>query len=407
VSPAHGARGALTPGTWLEVLAAFTRLGVSCFGGPVAHLAFFREEFVVRRRWLDETAYAELVALCQLLPGPASSQVGVSIGLLRAGYCGGLAAWVGFTLPSALLLTAFAYGVVGIHGAPAQGVLHGLRLAAAAIVAQAVWGMARAHCGSWRRGLIAAVAAATVMGVGSSLGQLAAIAVGALAGMLWCRAADPAANVAPAAVVTRRVGLGALGVHAGLMLALPLLRELGRSQTLAVVDAFYRSGALVFGGGHVVLPLLRQAFVGPGWVSDETFLNGYGAAQAVPGPLFSFAAYLGALVGPRGWAGAALGLVSIYVPGLLVLVGVLPFWHGFRRRSAVRAALVGVNAAVVAMLAVTLYTPIWTTSVHTPGDLVVVLVGLLLLTVWRRPPLLVVALSALAGLVLPHGLPGH
>lgn len=392
----------LKPGSALEVLLAFLKLGVTCFGGPIAHIGYFRDEFVLRRRWLDEHAYANLVGLCQFLPGPASSQVGFSIGLMRAGYLGGLAAWSGFTLPSALALVLFAYGEAALRGPVGAGLLHGLKLVAVAIVAQAVWGMSRSLCHDRERASIAAIAALIILLSPSSIAQIGAILVGGVAGLCLFRGAPSAPAGQSAEPVSRRVGLAALTAFFLLLAGLPLLRGFGFSQGAALFDAFYRSGALVFGGGHVVLPLLREAFVSPGWVSDDAFLAGYGAAQAVPGPLFTFAAYLGAVVKPppHGLAGAALGLVGIFLPGLLIVSGMLPFWDRFRRWAPAQALMHGVNAAVVGLLGAALYTPVWTSSVHTSGDFGVALVGFVLLTVWRAPPLIVVAFSALAGIVL-------
>jgi chromate transporter len=389
-------------GSPLEVLRVFLKLGLSSFGGPIAHIGYFREEFVVRRRWLDERAFVDLVALCQFLPGPASSQVGFSIGLMRAGYAGGLAAWLGFTLPSAILLVLFAYGAGSLSGPVGTGVLHGLKLVAVAIVSQAVWGMARTLCPDRERAAIAVGAALIILFSGSSLSQIASILLGGIAGLWLCRAALPAEHGHFAVPVSRSVGLAALIAFFVLLLGLPLLQRLQLWQGIAVFDAFYRSGALVFGGGHVVLPLLRDAFVPPGWVSDDAFLAGYGAAQAVPGPLFTFAAYLGAIVdaNPRGLAGALLGLFGIFLPGILILLGTLPFWEGFRKRAGAQAVMRGINAAVVGVLGAALYNPVWTSSVKTPGDFGVALAGFVLLTVWRVPPLAVVILGALGGVVL-------
>ena len=400
-----GSRDAATRpgrGSALEVLRVFLKLGVTSFGGPIAHIGYFRDEFVVRRRWLDEPTYADLVALCQFLPGPASSQVGFSIGLMRAGYPGGLAAWAGFTLPSALLLVLFAYGATQWQGSPWVGILHGLKLVAVAIVAQAVWGMARTLCPDRTRASIALAAAVLTLSVASSMAQIAAIAFGGIAGWWFCRA-DAAPPVRALTLpVSRRAGVIALLVFAVLLVALPLLREWVPSPLIAHVDAFYRSGALVFGGGHVVLPLLRDAVVRPGWVSEDAFLAGYGAAQAVPGPLFTFAAYLGAVIRPAGFGvlGAALGLAAIFLPGLLILLGILPFWESFRQHLGAQALMRGVNAAVVGLLGAALYAPLWTSAVKTTGDFGVVLVGFVLLTAWRAPPFLIVILSALGGMVL-------
>jgi len=389
-------------GSALEVLRVFLRLGLSSFGGPIAHIGYFRDEFVTRRRWLDEQAYADLVALCQFLPGPASSQVGFSIGLMRAGYAGGLAAWTGFTLPSAIALLLFAYGVGSLGGPVGTGLLHGLKLVAVAIVAQAVWGMARSLCPDRERASIAAVAALIILFSPSSPAQIAAILLGAIAGLILCRAAPAPAEGHVAMPVSRGAGVIALAAFSILLACVLLLAGRLPSQGFDLFAAFYRSGALVFGGGHVVLPLLREAFVSPGWIGDDAFLAGYGAAQAVPGPLFTFSAYLGALVTPQphGVAGAVLGLFGIFLPGILILVGTLPFWDTFRRRSGAQAAMRGVNAAVVGLLGAALYDPVWTSSVKAPGDFAIALVGFVLLVAWRAPPLIVVLVSACGGIAL-------
>jgi chromate transporter len=383
-----------------EVLRVFLKLGLTSFGGPIAHIGYFREELVVRRRWIEEAPFSDLVALCQFLPGPASSQVGFSLGLIRAGYWGGLAAWTGFTLPSAILLTAFAYGAGALGGPMSAGVIHGLKLVAVAIVAQAVWGMARTLCPDRQRASIAC-AAAGIMLLSTSFGaQIGTIALGGIAGLWLCKTSAPPATASLGASVSRRVGVICLTTFFVLLAVLPLL---GNARPgVALFDAFYRSGALVFGGGHVVLPLLSQAFVTPGWVNQDAFLAGYGAAQAVPGPLFTFAAFLGAVAGtsPRGVAGAAVGLAGIFLPGVLILLGTLPFWDAFRRRIGAQAAMLGINAAVVGLLGAALYSPLWISSVKLPGDLALVLVGFVLLSAWRAPPLLVVILGALGGMAL-------
>jgi chromate transporter len=402
---------ALQTGSLLEVLLAFLKLGLTSFGGPIAHLGYFRQEFVQRRGWLEEEAYADLVGLCQFLPGPASSQVGFSIGLMRAGFAGALAAWVGFTLPSALALVLFASGAGALGGVAGSGLLHGLKLVAVAVIAQAVWGMARNLCPDRERATIAVVAALIVLFSASSIAQIAAIALGGLAGLWFCRA-GPANMVGHMAVpVSRKTGLAALAAFFLILLGLPLLNGLGLSHGTGLFEAFYRSGALVFGGGHVVLPLLRDSFVTSGFVSDDVFLAGYGAAQAVPGPLFTFAAYLGFVAEPSphglmsGLLGAFLGLVAIFLPGMLILVGTLPFWDAFRRRTGAQAVMRGVNAAVVGLLGAALYTPVWTNSVGTPTDFAIALAGFVLLTVWRTPPLIVVILGAVAGMVLAQAAP--
>ena len=389
-------------GNALEVLRVFLKLGLSSFGGPIAHIGYFREEFVTRRRWLDEQAYADLVALCQFLPGPASSQVGFSIGLMRAGYLGGLAAWTGFTLPSAIMLLLFAYGVGSLSGALGTGLLHGLKLVAVAIVAQAVWGMARTLCPDRERASIAAVAALIILFSSSSLAQIIAILLGAVAGLVLCRDAPPPPGGHVAMGLSRGAGIGALSAFFILLGCFLLLPGRVAVPGFDQFAAFYRSGALVFGGGHVVLPLLREAFVSPGWVSDDAFLAGYGAAQAVPGPLFTFAAYLGAVIGPEphGLAGAVLGLIGIFLPGILILLGMLPFWDAFRTRPRAQAAMRGVNAAVVGLLGAALYNPLWTNTVKTPGDFGVALVGFVLLVAWRAAPLMAVVVCACGGIAL-------
>jgi len=387
-----------------EVLVTFLRLGVTSFGGPIAHIGYFREEIVQRRRWIDDAAYSDLVALCQFLPGPASSQVGFSLGLIRAGYWGGLAAWAGFTLPSAVLLTAFAYGATSLRSRIGTGLLHGLELVAVAVVAQAVLGMARTLCPDRERAMIASCAAVTLLLSTSSWAQLGVIVMGGLAGLWLCRSSPRASSSSLGTPVSRRVGVLAL---TGFFLLLASLPALGTfSPGIALFGAFYRSGALVFGGGHVVLPLLSSTFVRSGEVPEDAFLAGYGAAQAVPGPLFTFAAYLGAIAksSSSGLAGAALGVIGIFLPGMLVLLGTLPFWDMFRRRTDAQAAMRGINAAVVGLLGAALYNPLWTSTIKSPADLAIALAGFILLIAWNAPPLLVVILGAL-GSVLVRGLP--
>jgi chromate transporter len=383
-----------------EVLLTFLKLGSTSFGGPTAHVGYFREEIVVRRRWVDDPTYSDLVALCQFLPGPASSQIGFSLGLIRAGYWGGLAAWTGFTLPSAILMTAFAYGAKGLGGPTGHGVIHGLKLVAVAIVAQAVWGMARSLCPDRERASIACVAALLVLFVNAPAIQIGAMLMGGIAGFWLCRAPLPVPIGTVGAAVSRRAGIASLAIFGLLLIALSFLAQV--SANIALFDAFYRSGALVFGGGHVVLPLLGKALVTPGWVGQDAFLAGYGAAQAVPGPLFTFAAYLGAVAapGPHGIAGAALGLAGIFLPGMLILLGALPFWDAFRQRAGAQAVIRGINAAVVGVLGAALYNPLWISSVSSRTDVAVALVGFVLLTAWRTPPLILVVLGALSGAAL-------
>ncbi len=387
-------------GTVREVFAAFLKLGLTSFGGPIAHLGYYRDELVVRRKWLDETTFADLVALCQFLPGPASSQVGFSLGILRGnGLLGGLAAWVAFTMPSAIVMFAFALGSAAFEGPVAGGFLHGLKLVAVAVVAQAVWGMARSLTPDRPRAAIALAAVAIVVLFAGSLAQIAAIAAGACAGLWLCRGeAQPFSGHLNFPV--SRVGGGiALGLFAALLLLSPVVTAATGSHALAVFDAFYRSGALVFGGGHVVLPLLQAQVVTPGWVGNEAFLAGYGLAQAVPGPLFTFAAYLGGVMNtpPNGLAGAAIALVALLLPGMLLVYGMLPFWDAMRTRPNAQAAMRGTNAAVVGILGTALYHPVWTSAVLTPRDFALALAGFLLLAVWKLPPWIVVVLLASAG----------
>jgi chromate transporter len=386
-------------GSPFEVFRVFLKLGLTSFGGPIAHLGYFRDELVVRRKWIDEAAYADLVALCQFLPGPASSQVGFSLGILRGrGLVGGLAAWCGFTLPSAIMLFAFALGAAAFTGPVAEGLLHGLKLVAVAVVAQAIWGMAKSLTPDRERAGIALAAVAIVVFVGGSFGQIGAIALGAAAGLVLCRADAPALAGRLGFPVSPRAGAIALILFAAFFLVPPFLANATGHQGIALFDAFYRSGALVFGGGHVVLPLLQVEVVAPGWVTNETFLAGYGLTQAVPGPLFTFAAYLGTVMtpAPNGWAGAVIALVAIFLPGLLLVYGMLPFWDGLRTRPAMQAAMRGANAAVVGILGAALYSPVWTSAVLSPQDFALALTGFLLLTVWKAPPWIIVLLLAAA-----------
>ena len=385
-----------------EVFAAFLRLGLSAFGGPVAHLGYFRDEFVARRRWLGEGAYAELLALCAFLPGPTSSQVGFAIGLKRAGPLGALAAWTAFTLPSALLLTLLAFGTARFSEPFAAGALHGLKVVAFAVVAQAVWSMAPNLAPDWPRAVIAVAVALVLLAVPAAAMQPAAIALAALAGIRLCRgAANPVPDTIPVPL-PRWAGFSALALFVALLVGLPIMATATGSDALGLASAFYRSGALVFGGGHVVLPLLEAELVQPGLVTAPTFLAGYSAAQAVPGPLFAFGAYLGALAqpGPGGLAGAALGLVALFLPGLLLVVGVLPFRDVIARRPSTQAAIRGVNAAVIGILAAALLGPVRVGAIDGPADLALALVDFLALVALKAPPWLVVALSALVGIGL-------
>jgi chromate transporter len=389
-------------GSPLEVLFVFLCLGFTSFGGPVAHLGYFRTEFVERRRWLDASAYADIVALCQFLPGPASSQVGISIGILRAGLPGALAAWLGFTAPSALAMILFGYGVTAFRNLVDSPWLHGLKIVAVAVVAQAVWGMARSLCPDRERATIAVGAAMTALWIPSAAGQIGAIAVGGLIG--WRRLhGEPMPRQEGSFTVglPRIWSVAALAIFFALLIGLPALAAAVPSHTVALIDSFYRSGALVFGGGHVVLPLLQTAVVPPGWVTNDAFLAGYGAAQAVPGPLFTFAAYLGTVVGPvpNGWVGGLICLTAIYLPSFLLLIGVLPFWDTLRQRPAMQSALRGVNAAVVGLLLGALYTPVWTSAILGPADFAIGIAAFLLLALWAVPPWLVVCFGAAAATI--------
>jgi chromate transporter len=388
-----------------EVFLVFLRLGFTSFGGPVAHLGYFREEFVARRKWLDERAYADLVALCQFLPGPASSQVGMSVGLSRAGYAGALAAWTAFTLPSAIALVLFAQGVAALGGAAGSAWLHGLKIAAVAVVAQAVLGMMRSLAPDKSRATLAVAAAVIALAIPTAWGQVGAIAVGVLVGLTLLRSGVlPTDHVAMPLSVGRSAGAIALFLFFALLIGLPILAAETHAKPIALIDSFYRSGALVFGGGHVVLPLLQAEVVPPGWVSNDQFLAGYGAAQAVPGPLFTFAAYLGAVIG--GWGTAALCLVAVFLPSFLLVIGALPFWEDLRRRVWAQSALRGVNAAVVGLLLAALYHPVWTSGITSPRDFALGMTAFLALYMWSVTPWLVVLLCAIAagGLaMLPAG----
>lgn len=396
------ANGAVPRASSLAVFTAFLRLGLTSFGGPVAHLGYFHNEFVVRQRWIEEGTYADLLALCQFLPGPASSQLGLSIGLVKAGLPGAVAAWLGFTLPSAIALVLFAYSLQVFHADLTSGVLHGLKIAAVAVVAQAVWSMSQRLCPDAKRASIAIVAASIMLAVPAPLAQVGLIAAGAVIGLIFLRAGERMTTTALDIRVNRGFAISSLIVFFVLVVALPLLATLIHSQTLALIDRFYRAGALVFGGGHVVLPLLQASVVPPGWISNDAFLAGYGAAQAVPGPLFTFAAYLGAAMGPvpNGWLGGLICLLAIFAPSFLLVIGVLPFWDRLRTVKSVRNALMGINAVVVGLLLAALYTPVWISAVSGPLDFALVLIAFALLTIWRTPPWAVVLLSGLGGWAL-------
>lgn len=386
------------PASAWVVFLVFLRLGLTSFGGPIAHLGYFREEFVTRRRWLDEHSYADLVALCQFLPGPASSQVGIAIGLSRAGFAGALAAWAGFTLPSAVLLLLFALGLSSWGDAVPAGLLHGLKVVAVAVVAQAVLGMARTLCTDNARITIAAFTACIALLWSTAWGQVGVIVAAAGLGRLWFKPVPGGGHEHLPLLLGRRTGALLLGLFFALLLGLPLCVQIWPNQSLALADAFYRAGSLVFGGGHVVLPLLQAEVVPNGWVSNQTFLAGYGAAQAVPGPLLTFAAFLGTAIG--GVPGGMLCLLAIFLPSFLLVAGVLPFWEQLRRQQRTRATLAAINAAVVGLLLAALYNPVWTNAVQAPSDFGLVLLAFVALMFWKLPPWLVVLGCGTAGWLL-------
>lgn len=383
----------------LAVFFIFLRLGLTSFGGPIAHLGYFRDEFVSRRKWLSERSYADLVALCQFLPGPASSQVGLALGLSRAGYRGAMAAWAGFTLPSAVALMLFAMGISTYGEMIPTGALHGLKIVAVAVVAQAVWGMARNLCTDALRVTIMAAATCAVLMFPTALGQISVIVVSAILGVALFKPEQISDHDPLPLMVRRRTGLLFLTLFVSLLVGLPVLTEIIPSQTLSLVDSFYRAGSLVFGGGHVVLPLLQAEVVPPGWVSNEAFLAGYGAAQAVPGPLFTFSAFLGASMtsAPSGVIGATICLFAIFAPSFLLVVAALPFWEGLRRNARMQTALAGINAAVVGLLLAALFTPVWTSAIYKPQDFALGLVAFVALMFWKLPPWLVVIATGFAG----------
>ena len=389
-------------GSFLDVLWVFLQLGLRSFGGPIAHLGYFRAELVERRKWLDEAAYTDIIALCQFLPGPASSQVGIIIGMVRAGLPGGFAAWLGFTIPSALALIAFAYGVGSLGDISHVAWLHGLKIVAVAVVAQAVWRMAQSLCPDRERVTLAVAATLLTLAIPSATGQIGAIVAGSIIGWRFLPGMNNS-KAAPLAIpVGRSTAIASITLFASLLFGLPLLASATSDHTIGLISSFYRSGSLVFGGGHVVLPLLQQAVVPRGWIGNDAFLAGYGAAQAVPGPLFTFAAYLGAAMksAPNGWIGGLICLAAIYLPSFLLLLGVLPFWDALRHRTAVQSAFKGVNATVVGILLGAIYTPVWTSAIFSPADFGLGILAFLLLVFWQTPPWLVVILGALGATAL-------
>ncbi|WP_326543577.1 chromate efflux transporter [Pseudorhodoferax sp.] len=383
----------------LEVFLAFLKLGLTSFGGPVAHIGYFRAEFVDNRQWLDDESFLNLVVFCQFLPGPASSKVGIALGLRRAGWLGALAAWVGFTMPSAVALIAFALGAKQWTSLASSGAVHGLKIAAVAVVAQAVWTMGKAFCPDRMRVGLAVFAALVVWAVPGSVGQFGAIALGAVVGR-WALRLDHLKPIAQHDYgVSKRTGALLLGAFAVLLVALPAIAASTGSFVIAAFTAMYQAGGLVFGGGHLVLPLLHAGVVPPGWVGNDAFLAGYGAAQAVPGPLFTFAAYLGTVMPSPlgGWAGGLLLLAAIFMPGFLLVVGALPFWEVLRQHVGVRQAAAGINAAVVGLLASALVDPVWTSAVHSVADAAMAVAAFVLLVAFKVSPVAVVGLAAVCG----------
>tara|TARA_R110002050_G_scaffold269917_2_gene412693 strand:- start:234268 stop:235464 length:1197 start_codon:yes stop_codon:yes gene_type:complete len=389
-------------GSPAEVFIAFLKLGLTSFGGPVAHLAYFRKELVERRHWVSESQFSQLLAICQFLPGPASSQLGFSLGLTRAGWLGALAAFLAFTLPSALLLMGFAYLLPALSGPVGEAAIHGLKIVAFAVVADAVLGMSKKLCPDIQRATIAILSAGLLLVVGNAWIQLLVIFGGAVAGIVLCRGgtADPLASQIPIPY-GRRLGGTLLLLFFGLLIGLPLFSTANAS-LIAIAEAFYRAGALVFGGGHVVLPLLEDAMVSSGWIASETFLAGYGASQAIPGPLFAFSAYLGAVTptGHNEWIGATVALLFMFIPGFLLVAGVLPFWRAISDNTAVANAVTGVNAAVVGLLAAALYDPIFTSAIHSAIDFAIGMIAFVMLYVWRLSAIITVIWSVIASILI-------
>ncbi|WP_213528147.1 chromate transporter [Paenibacillus cisolokensis] len=381
----------------LEVFAVSTKLGLTSFGGPIAHLGYFHDEYIRRRKWMDERSYADLVALCQFLPGPASSQVGIGIGIIRAGLLGGLTAWLGFTLPSVIALVLFAFLLQGFDIGHA-GWIHGLKIVAVAIVAQAVLGMGQKLTPDRNRATIAIVAASVTLLWQTAFSQVLLIVLAGAAGLLLYRKTTIPETPNLSVPVSRSFAVVCLTLFFGLLIVLPLLRQFGALDWLALFDSFYRAGSLVFGGGHVVLPLLEREVVPTGWISKEDFLAGYGAAQAVPGPLFTFAGYLGAMI--SGVKGALIATAAIFLPAFLLITGALPFWNALRKSPKVQGALVGINAAVVGILLAALYNPLWTTAILAPADFALVSILFLMLVFWKLPPWVVVITGAIGGTLI-------
>lgn len=386
----------------LKIFLTFLVLGATAFGGPVAHFGYFRTEFVDRRRWIDERGFADLVSLCQFLPGPASSQTGIAIGMIQRGWAGGFAAWLGFTTPAAIIMIGLGFGLSFAQTAAGQGVIHGLKLAAVAVVANALWGMARSACGSPIKASFAAAACVAILFAGSAWFQVAVIALAAIAGSLLIRDEPAKIEVPDTRTGGRMIGAALFVVFLLLLFGLPLLVKASASGNLEAFASFYRVGSLVFGGGHVVLPLLEAELVPTGWMSTDAFLAGYGAAQAIPGPMFALTGYLGNVINPGGgylggWTGGLIAIVAVFLPSFLLLGAALPYWDLLRSRGRIRCALSGVNAAVVGLLLAVLYSPVWTSTVEDTSDFATVVIAAVLLAMWRLPSWLVVMLAAIAG----------
>ena len=387
-----------------EVFFIFLRLGLTSFGGPVAHIGYFRQEFVEKRKWFDSESYTDLVALCQFLPGPSSSQVGMAIGLMRAGAAGAVAAWLGFTLPSAIALIALGLGISVFDLTAHTGLLHGLKMVAAAVVAQAIWGMTKSHCADIKRALIGMLAAVAVLLIPSSLNQVAVILASAVVGILVfsTEQRNHLKHIHIHIPVKRSTGLILLSLFGLLLLTLPIFASQTKSYPIDLFAKFFQTGSMVFGGGHVVLPLLQSQVVPIGWISNDTFLAGYGLTQAVPGPLFTFAAFIGAASNqsPSGWMGGGLAVVAIFLPSFLMVIGIMPFWDKFRANTTIQKSMIGVNAAVVGILLAAFYNPIWMSAVLGPQDFALVVLFYLMLQLWKLPPWLVVIAGAGLGLFL-------
>ncbi|MBP1970262.1 chromate transporter [Virgibacillus natechei] len=386
--------------TWLEILIVSTRLGLTSFGGPIAHLGYFHEEYIRRRKWMDEKGYADLVALCQFLPGPASSQVGIGIGIMRGGIVGGIISFLGFTLPSVIALIIFA-SLLHTFNIEDAGWINGLKIVAVVVVAHAVLGMAQKLTPDLQRKTIALFALIVTLLWQTAYTQIGVILLAGVIGFLVYRQQTKQEEQSISHFpISRRIGYISLTLFFGLLLLLPILRNLTSIEWVALFDSFYRSGSLVFGGGHVVLPLLEQEFVPAGWLSEQEFLAGYGAAQAVPGPLFTFAAYIGAVI--NGWQGGLFATFAIFLPAFLLLLGTLPFWDALRSNPKIKGALIGVNASVVGILIAALYNPIWTSSIHSAIDFALAAILFSMLVYWKLPPWIIVVTGAIGGLLIAY-----